>query len=137
MLFQKSATMTDGDVQYLFPAKQCLWPVLNPMTVRELAKKQNLSDQHLGAEIRKMLVPVHFTCVPDKDLHCNLPKYTDFDPLGRQSCHPDKIIKAKDLSKHDLMEMPESEEEYKLHIGQKKRCLPFGLWNLREYTYKY
>jgi len=58
--------------------------------------------------------------VADRDLLCDPPKYTDYDPLHRQSCHPEKIIKAKDLSKSDLEKMDEVEAEYKKFLRDKK-----------------
>jgi len=129
--------MTDGHVQRYFPSSQCLWPVLDDMKIRQLAEKHTLSHQDLGRKIRQMLKPVHFTCVPDADLICDNPKYLLYDPLGRQSSHPDLLIKAKDLSKNDLMNMPESEAEHKEFLRNRKKCQPFDWWDLQEHTYKY
>jgi len=95
--------MTDGHAERYFLAKQCLWPVIDEMRIRQMAEKPQLSHQELGYQIRRMLTPVHFTCVPDRDLLCDPPKYTSYDPLDRQSCHPEKLICAKDLCKEDLM----------------------------------
>jgi len=131
------ASMTDGHVTRVFPAKHCLWPVLDEMFVRQMCDKPQLSHQELGSKLRQMLTPVHFTCVPDVDLTCVPPKYLNYDPLGRQSQHPDKLIKAKDLSKDDLAQMPESEAEYKRMLRARKKCLPFGWWDMQQYTYKY
>ena len=64
-------------------------------------------------------------------------QYTDYDPLGRQSCHPEKIIRAKDVSKKDLEQMDEAEAEYKQFLRNKKSSMPFGWWDLKSYTYKY
>jgi len=129
--------MTDGHCQRYFPSRQCLWPALDAMKVRQLADKHTLSHQDLGHKIRQMLKPVHFTCVPDADITCQPPKYLPYDPLGRQSSHPDLLIKAKDLSKNDLMEMPELEAEHKQFLHNRKKCQPYGWWDLQEHTYKY
>jgi len=51
--------MTDGHVQRYFPAKQCLWPVLDEQVIRQLADKPSLSHQELGFLIRQMLTPKH------------------------------------------------------------------------------
>ena len=91
MLFQNTTSwLTETSNASFRPNSACglfwiQWP----------SEKPNLSDQHLGAEIQKMLIPVHYTCVPDKDLYCNPPKYTDFDPLGRQSCHQTRSSKLR------------------------------------------
>jgi len=63
----------ESDVQRLFQAKQCLWPVLDPMKICQLAEKPTLSHEQLGHEIRRILIPVHYTCVPDCDLLCDPP----------------------------------------------------------------
>jgi len=129
--------MTEEHVLRYFPAKQCLWPVLDDRTIRQLADKPTLSHQEFGYKIRQMLMPKHFTCVRDADLNCTPPKYTGYDPLGRQSCQPDKLIKAKDLCKSDLLDMPEPEAEYKQFMRNRKKSQPFGWWDLQSYTYKY
>ena len=129
--------MTDGHCTRYFPSSQCLWPALDEKKIRELADKHTVSHQELGRKIWCLLKPVHFTCVSDADLNCDPPKYLPFDPLGRQSNHPDLLIKAKDLSKNDLMEMPESEAEYKQFLRNRKKCQPFGWWDLQDHTYKY
>ena len=129
--------MTDGHVMRYFPSSQCLWPAIDENKIRELADKHTLSHQELGRKIRGMLKPVHYTCVSDADLTADPPKFLPFDPLGRQSTHPDLLVKAKDLSKNDLMNMPESEAEYKQFQRNRKKCQPFGWWDLQDHTYKY
>jgi len=128
--------MTDGHVDRYFPAGQCLWPVLDENKVRKLAEKPHISHQELSCMIRRMLKPVHFTCVPDCDRLCDPPKYTSYDPaVGHH--HPDKLVRAKDLSKNDSLEMDEAEQEHKKFLRSKKKCLPYGWWDLQEHTYKH
>ena len=75
--------------------------------------------------IRRMLKQVHFTCMPDRDMLCDPPKYTTYDPAIGHT-HPDKLVHAKDLSKNDLLEMDEAEQEHKKFLHSKKKCLPYG-----------
>jgi len=135
MLFQ-NCMMTDGNVTRYFPAGQCLWPVLNEEKVRKLAEKNHISHHELGCLIRRMLKPVHYTCVPDRDMLCQPPKYTTYDPaIGHH--HIDKLIKAKDLSKADLQEMDEAEQEHKHFLRSKPESQPFGWWDMQAHTYQY
>jgi len=129
--------MTDGHVMRYFPSSQCLWPAMDENKIRQMADKHTMSHQELGKKIRRMLKPVHYTCVSDEDLKADPPKYLLFDPLGRQSNHPDLLIKAKDLSKNDLLNMPESEADYKQFFRNRKKCQPYGWWDLQDNTYKY
>ena len=129
--------MTDGHVTRYFPSSQCLWPAIDDNKIREMADNHTISHQELGRKIRRMLKPVHYTCVSDEDLKADPPKYLLFDPLGRQSNHPDLLVKAKDLSKNDLLNMPESEAEYKQFQRNRKKCQPYGWWDLQDNTYKY
>ena len=129
--------MTDGHVMRYFPSSQCLWPAIDESKIREMADKHTMSHQELGRKIRRMLKPVHYTCVSDEDLKADPPKYLLFDPLGRQSNHPDLLVKAKDLSENDLHNMPESEAEYKQFLRNRKKCQPYGWWDPQANTYKY
>jgi len=64
------------------------------------------------------------------------PKYMTYDPtVGHH--HVDKLIKAKDLSKDDLLEMDEAEQEYKKFLRSKRKCQPFGWWDMQAYTYQH
>ena len=128
--------MTDTNVERYFQSGQCLWPILDDLEVRKLAETAHITHAELGSMIRRMLKPVHFTCVPDRDLTCDAPKYTTYDPLVGHH-NSDKLVRAKDLSKQDLQQMDDAEQEHKKFLRSKKHCLPYGWWDLCQHTYKY
>jgi len=128
--------MTDVNVQRLFPAKQCLFPVVTDSTISKLAARHDLSDAQFGQQLRSMLAPVHFTCVPDKDLRANPPRYTNFDPIQRLSLDGDSYIRAKDLSRDDFANMSDAKVAYKQFLRHCKRSLPYDWWDMPRYTYK-
>jgi len=128
--------MTDTNVDRYFNAGQCLWPVLDDIEVRKLAETPHLTHSEFGQMIRRILKPVHFTCVPDRDLTCDPAKYTTYDPhVGHHNT--DKLVRAKDLSKEDLLKMDDAEQAHKQYLRSKHQCLPYGWWDLREHTYKH
>ena len=129
--------MTDVNVQRLFPGKQCLFPVVTDSTIWRLAARHNLSDAQLGQQLRCMLAPVHFTCVPDNDLRANPPCYTNFDPIQHLSLDGDSYIRAKDLSHEDLSNMSDAEAAYKQFLCHRKCSLPYGWWDLPHFIYKH
>ena len=126
--------MTDTDVDRYFSAGQCLWPVLDELEVRKLAETPHLTHTEFGSLIRRMLKPVHFTCVPDRDLTCDPPKYVTYDPLVGHH-NTDKLVRAKDLSKQDLQKMVDAEQANKKYLRSKRQCLPYKWWELCEHTY--
>jgi len=87
--------------------------------------------------LRRLLLPRHFLCIPDKKLAASQPKWLDRDPVYGKPLIPDIQIKDKDLSKSDLEKMPDGEDETKLYLHYQLDNFPYGWWDLKRYTYKF
>ena len=123
----------------LFRACAVWFPVFDESKLRDILN-QGWSDEKIGTAVRHMLMPVHASCVPDKDLWVKPAKYTTWhNQLGPWASASD-LVWARDLSKLDIIKLKQInkvEARIKVSLRHAEKYRPYAGENglqLEKYT---